>query len=53
MGTRLHMATIRVPIYGLYGLPTSFLDLSNREECAPPGKEIWRQRTELVPQKAD
>ena len=52
MGTWPHMATVLVPIYGPYGLPISFLDLSNGEEYASPGKEIWRQRMELIPQKA-
>jgi hypothetical protein len=52
MGTWPHMATVLVPIYGPYGLPISFLDLSNGEEYASPGKEIWRQRMELILQKA-
>lgn len=52
MGTWPHMATVLMPIYGPYGLPIRFLDLSNGEEYASPGKEIWRQRMELVPQKA-
>jgi hypothetical protein len=51
MGTWLHMATALVPIYGLRGLRTTLLDDRNWQECAPPAKEIWRQRMELVPQK--
>src|ERR1700726_448078 len=53
MGIWLHMATAFVPIYGLRERRSTLLDNRNGQECPPPGKEIWRQRTERVPRKGD
>ena len=53
MVTWLHMATALVPIYGLHVLRTTLFDEQSWQECAPPGKGIWRQRTEWAPQEGD